>query len=137
MNIRIFSSIAVLALLFGFASSALAQDKEKSWEVDLYGNNADVTYIDDGYDDIHVYDHNNPRNDRSYIAVDDGNSYGYGSGYRYGNHQGRYDNRRYDNRGYGHYDSRRAYIPRDYRPTRYELRYHHPRRGYGYGYRGW
>lgn len=120
MHKRLKGSIAVLALLFGFATAAFAKEQNKSWEVDLYDGDADVTYVDDGYDDVHVYDHNNHNNDRSYIA--DEPNYGYG--YRDSGHRG----------GYGYYDDRRAYVTRHYRPRSYRVEYHHD---YGYGYRGW
>ncbi len=113
-------SIAVLALLFGFSTAALAKEQTKSWEVDLYDGDADITYVDDGYDDVHVYDHNNHRNDRSYIAQE--HNYGYRDGYRDSGYHG----------GYDYYDDRRVYVPQHYRPSRYRVEYH-----YGHGYRGW
>lgn len=122
-------SIAVLALLFGFSTAAFAKEQTKSWEVDLYDGDADVTYVDDGYDDVHVYDHNNHRNDRSYIAQEP--NYGYRDGYR----EIGYRDSGYRG-GYDYYDNRRAYVPRHYRPSRYRVEHHHDY-GYGHGYRGW
>jgi|CXWL01.1.fsa_nt_gi hypothetical protein len=137
MRISLWSSIGVAALLFGFASTASAKDQDKSWEVDLYDDEADVTYVDDGYDDVHVYDHNDHYNDRSYIAVEEPDygyqdSYGYQDGYGYQNSgvSVRYETGRYGHGGYGYNDGGRAYVPRHYRPTRYQLRYHNR-------YRGW
>lgn len=133
MRTSFWGSIGLMAILFGVASGVSAQDQAKSWEVDLYDDEAEITYVPDGRDDVHVYDHNNPLNDRSYIEVDR-------PGYRYPGayydeavvvqiDSGRYD-RRYDRR-YDHYSRRRAYAPRYYRPApRYRVEYHH-------GYRGW
>lgn len=138
MQMRLWSSIGVMAILFGFASGVSAKEKDKSWEVDLYDGDADVTYVDDGRDDVHVYDHNNHNNDRSYIEVDQPdygyqggyhNNGGYQAGYQNGGVSIQYDSGRYDNGGYGYYEDRRAYVPRHYRP-RYQVRYHNR-------YRGW
>ncbi len=123
-------SIAGLALLICFTTTAFAQSETKtqsetkSWEVDLYDGDADITYVDDGYDDVHVYDHNNHNNDRSYIV--DEPSYAYRDGYRDSGYRG----------GYGYYDDRHAYAPRHYRPRSVRVEYHHDY-GYGHGYRGW
>ena len=133
MRMRLWGSIGVMALLFGFASGASAKDKDKSWEVDLYDGDAEVTYVPDGRDDVHVYDHNNHYNDRSYIEQRP--NYGYDGGYQDrggvslqingGGYGGGYD-RRDD-----YYDNRRAYAPRHYRPApRYRVEYHNR-------YRGW
>jgi hypothetical protein len=123
MRIGLWSSVAAMALMLGFASGVSA--KEKSWEIDIYEDDVDVTYIPDGRDDIHVYDHVEPWNDRSYIEVDRPR-------YRYRDH-GRYD--RYDRRdryGYGGYsDHPRAYRYNPYGRPRYRVEYHHDR------YRGW
>ena len=70
MRISFWGSTGVMALLLGVTSAASAQAQSKSWEVDVYGDEADITYVPDGRDDVHVYDHNNPINDRSYIEVD-------------------------------------------------------------------
>ena len=43
MQTKLWSSLGVMALLFGFASVVSAQDQEKSWEVDVYADGADVT----------------------------------------------------------------------------------------------
>lgn len=127
MQMKLWSSLGVMALLFGFASVVSAKDQEKSWEVDVYEDGADVTYVPDGRDDIHVYDHNNHHNDRSYIAVEQPR-YGYGGGYddRY---VSRYDQGRYDRRN-DYYDGHRGRGQRQYRPTRYRVEYHNR-------YRGW
>ncbi len=109
-----------LALVFGFASGVSAQDK--SWEVDVYGDEAEVTYVPDGRDDIHVYDHNNHYNDRSYIEVEPPR-YGYRGGYDHGG--ARYDNRRYD-----YYGGRHGYPRHNDRPTRYRVEYHNRFRGW-------
>lgn len=100
----------MLALVLGFAATASAQQRQKSWEVDLYGDEADVTYVPDGRNDVHVYDHNNPYNDRSYIEVDRGYDRRdrYYDDHRHYRHQGR--------RGYG-------YRYRYDRP-RYRVEYH-------------
>lgn len=127
MRMRLWSSMAVMALLFGIASGVSAKKPDKSWEIDIYGDDVDVTYVPDGRDDVHVYDHNNPYNDRSYIEVDPPRHH-YRD--RYVDHR-RYDqryDRRYDQR-YDYYDNRRAYVPRHYRP-RYRVEYHNR-------YRGW
>lgn len=122
MRMKLWGAVGVLSLLVGFASSASANG-EKSWEVDVYGDEAEVTYVPDGRDDIHVYDHNNHYNDRSYIAVDPpryeyrGGHDPYYSGYERPRRQYR---DYYDGRGYGRYDRR----------TRYRVEYHHR-------YRGW
>lgn len=126
MRMNLWSSIGVMALVFGFASGVSAQDK--SWEVDVYGDDAEVTYVPDGRDDIHVYDHNNHYNDRSYIEVQQPR-YGYGGGYGYNYGGARYDNHRYDRRN-DYYDGRRGYRQRHYQPTRYRVEYHNR-------YRGW
>jgi len=119
----LWSSIAVMALLFGFASGASAKEQDKSWEVDLYDGDAEITYVPDGRDDVHVYDHNNPNNDRSYIEVDRP-YYDYQGGYQDRGVRLQIDSGRYDRR-YDYYDNRRAYVPRHYRPTpRYRVEYH-------------
>lgn len=126
LRMKLLSSIGVMALLFGLAPGVSAKDQDKSWEVDVYGDEAEVTYVPDGRDDIHVYDHNNHYNDRSYIEVEQP---------RY-SHRGDYDDRlppynhgRYERR-YDQYDGRRGYGQRQYRPTRYRVEYHNR-------YRGW
>ena len=121
MQMRLWSSLGVLALLFGSASVVSAKDQEKSWEVDVYADGADVTYVPDGRDDIHVYDHNNHYNDRSYIEVEQPR-YDYRGGYddRY---VARYDQGRHDRR-YDYYDGRRDHGHRQYRPARYRVEYH-------------
>lgn len=132
----LWSSMGVVALLFGFASGLSAANQDKSWEVDVYGDGADVTYVPDGRDDIHVYDHNNHYNDRSYIEVEQPR-YGYRRGYddrydaRYDNrgYDG-YDNRRYDGYDSRAYDDRRIYAPRHSRQTRYRVEYHNRHRGW-------
>lgn len=139
----LWSSMGVVALLFGFASGVSAANQDKSWEVDIYGDGADVTYVPDGRDDIHIYDHNDHYNDRSYIEVEQPR-YGDGRDYdaRYDNRSyGGYDNRGYDgydnrsndgydNRRYNRYNDHRSYAPRQYRQTRYRVEYHNR-------YRGW
>lgn len=109
MRMGLRSLMAVLALVLGFATAASAQQRQKSWEVDIYGHDADVTYVPDGRNDVHVYDHNNHYNDRSYIEIDRpyyrGDRY---DGYRQHRHHGR--------RGYG-YGYR-------YERPRYRVEYH-------------
>ena len=126
VRMKLLSSIGVVALLFGFASGVSAKDQDKSWEVDVYGDEAEVTYVPDGRDDIHVYDHNNHYNDRSYIEVQQPR-YGYGGGYN-DRYVSRHDRGRYDRR-YG-YDGRRGHGQRYDQPTRYRVEYHNR-------YRGW
>lgn len=99
LNSRLFSSIFTLSLLFGFAASASAAGTAKSWDVDVYDDAVGVTYVDDGYDDVNVYDH-------SYNAYSDyGNNYGYqyspqvSYGYDQDDDYGYYDDRSYS-RGY-------------------------------------
>lgn len=128
MRMTLWSSMSVLALVFGFASGVSAQAQDKSWEVDLYRDGADLTYVPDGRDDIHVYDHNNHYNDRSYIEVDRPYYGGYDDRYVSRYDSGRYD--RYDGRGYGRYDGRGGYGQQRYRPARYRVEYHNR-------YRGW
>lgn len=125
MRTRLWSSIGVMALVFGFAAGASAQDK--SWEVDIYGDEAEVTYVPDGRDDIHVYDHNNHYNDRSYIEVEPPR-HGYGGGY-YDRYDSRYEHARHG-RGHGYHDGRRGYSQQRYRPARYRVEYHHRHRGW-------
>lgn len=120
VRIKLLSSIGVVALLFGFASGVSAKDQDKSWEVDVYGDEAEVTYVPDGRDDIHVYDHNNHYNDRSYIEVEQPR-YGYRGGYD--DRLPRYDHGRYDRRN-DYYDGRRSHGDRYYQPTRYRVEYH-------------
>lgn len=106
--------MVVLAVMLGFASVASAQQRQKSWEVDLYGGDAEVTYVPDGRNDVHVYDHNNHYNDRSYIEVD--RPY-----YR--------DHHRYDYRPYRGHHGRRGYGYRHrYDRPRYRVEYHHRHR---------
>lgn len=123
MRMSFWGSIGVMALLFGVASAASAKDQSKSWEVDVYDDEAEITYVPDGRDDVHVYDHNNHINDRSYIEVDRP-GYGYHGGYYDGAVILPIDSGRYDRR-YDYYDNRRAYVPRYYRPApRYRVEYH-------------
>lgn len=125
MHMKLWGVVGVVGLCFGFASSASAGGQDKSWEVDVYGDEAEVTYVPDGRDDIHVYDHNNHYNDRSYIEVDPPR-YEYRGGYGY---QGGYDpyTSRHEHgrggRGYGHYDGR-GYGRHGYQPRRYRIEYH-------------
>ncbi len=127
MRMKLWSSIGVMALLFGFASGASAKDTDKSWEVDLYDGDAEVTYVPDGRDDVHVYDHNNHYNDRSYIEQRP--NYGYHGGYNDRGVSLQINSGGYDRDYY--YDDRRAYRPRYYRPApRYRVEYHNR-------YRGW
>ena len=138
MRTNLWSLVGVMALLLGFASGVSASAQDKSWEVDVYGDEAEITYVPDGRDDIHVYDHNNHNNDRSYIEVDQprrGYS-NYGNGY-YDQRNGYYDRgsssnygNRYSNGRYDRYDSRRSYASRQYRPTRYRVEYHNRHRGW-------
>lgn len=125
MRMNLWGSLGVLALVFGFASAVSAQDK--SWEVDIYGDEAEVTYVPDGRDDIHVYDHNNHYNDRSYIEIDQPR-YEYRGGY-YSDYAPRHGYGRHDRR-YDYYDGRRGHGRQEYRPTRYRVEYHNR-------YRGW
>ena len=124
MRMKLWNAIGVMALLFGFASAVSAQDK--SWEVDLYDDEAEVTYVPDGRDDIHVYDHNNHYNDRSYIEVEQPR-HRYRGGYD-NRYQARYDHRRYD-RNYGFYGGR-VQGQRHYRPSRFRVEYHNRFRGW-------
>ncbi len=126
MRMNLWGSLGVLALVFGFASGVSAQDK--SWEVDIYGDEAEVTYVPDGRDDIHVYDHNNHYNDRSYIEIDRPR-YEYRGGYE-GEYAPRYGSGRHDRRHDYDYGGRRGYGRQEYRPTRYRVEYHNR-------YRGW
>lgn len=122
MQRKLWSTIGALALVFAAISAVSA--KEKSWEIDIYGDDVDITYVPDGRNDVHVYDHNNPWNDRSYIEVE----------------RPRYRPwRRHDDYpvyGYGYHDDYR-YVPRPYydrrayRPSRYRVVYHNRY------YRGW
>lgn len=121
MRMNLWRSMGVLALVFGFASGVSAKEQgTKSWEVDLYDDEAEITYVPDGRDDVHVYDHNNHYNDRSYIEVDRPH-HGYQGGYN-GGYAPSYDYGRYDRR-YDYYDGRRAHVPRHYRPH-YRVQYH-------------
>ena len=43
MQTKLCGWLAVMPLFFGFASVVSAQDQEKSWEVDVYADGADVT----------------------------------------------------------------------------------------------
>ena len=112
MRIGLRGLIAMLGLVFGLATAASAQQQQKSWEVDIYGNDADVTYVPDGRDDVHVYDHNNHYNDRSYIEID--RPYYRGSP-RY------YDNGHRRHRGHRGYGYR-------YERPRYRVEYHNRNR---------
>lgn len=56
-NFRVTSTLFLVSLLMGTASIASAANNAKSWEVDLYEDEVELTYVDDGYDDITVYDH--------------------------------------------------------------------------------
>jgi hypothetical protein len=119
---KLASTLFVLILLFGFASVAQAQDRDKSWEVDRYGDDVELTYRDDGYDDVTIRDH-------GYGYNDNGGDYGYRrpqvtiryeDGGRYGGYNGGYNG---------------GYERRDYRYQRYERpRHRHHRRYYQ---RGW
>lgn len=111
MRMGLRSLLAIMALILSFATSASAQQRQKSWEVDIYGGDAEVTYVPDGRDDVHVYDHNNHYNDRSYIEVDRPEYY------RGGHH---YDDRHYY-RDHGRRGHGRHY--RHERP-RYRVEYH-------------
>lgn len=126
MRVKLWSSIGLLALLFGTVSVASAQDK--SWEVDIYGDEAEVTYVPDGRDDIHVYDHNNHYNDRSYIEVDRPR-YGYRDDYYDDRYASRRHHRHHD-RHYDYYDGHRGHGRYYDRPVRYRVEYHNR-------YRGW
>ncbi|MDP2325981.1 MAG: hypothetical protein Q8N51_18420 [Gammaproteobacteria bacterium] len=96
MRARLLSLVGTLVLFAGYASMASAQDVDKSWEVDVYDEGVDVTYVDDGYDDVTVYDHQSDyRNDGQSGYYDelgfpasvgaDGGGYasGYGGEYAY------------------------------------------------------
>jgi hypothetical protein len=127
MRIGLWRSFGAIAVLFGFASGAMA--KEKSWEVDIWDDEVAVTYVPDGRDDVHVYDHVNPWNDRSYIEVDrpryrhrDRYEGHYGGGYG-GGYGDRYD--RYDR-----YDRHRGRHRHGWHQPRYRVEYHNR-------YRGW
>ncbi len=116
MRTGFFRGITAAALLLGFAANSAAQDK--SWEIDIYGDDVEITYVPDGRNDIHIYDQLRPWNDRSYIELDYPR---YWHRHRYFGGYGRRDD-------WGYYDRPYRY-DRWYRP-RYRVEYHHR-------YRGW
>lgn len=89
---RISTAMFITSLLLGCAlpAAALAGNQAKSWELDVYDDGTDLTYVDDGYDDLTVYDHRYDRHDDRYLS--DRDDYGYG-----------YDDDRYYDDGRGGY----------------------------------
>ena len=108
LNARLVSLIFTLSLLFGVAANASAAGTAKSWDVDLYDDAVGVTYVDDGYDDVNVYDH----------SYNNSNDYGYDYGYEYSprvtfNYDRDDDYGYYDDRSYSR-DYDRGYRSRYY-----------------------
>lgn len=98
LNSRVGSFVLALSLLLGLATTVSAADTAKSWEVDLYRDRVDLTYVDDGRDDVDVYDH-------SYNSYDNYENY---SEYDYD----------YDAVGYDEYYDNYSYSP-SYSRSRY------------------
>jgi hypothetical protein len=109
----------VLALTFTSLTNANAAGAAKSWEIDVDRDGTSVTYIDDGYDDVDVYVHDDDaRYDQPRYRQSPRSSVYYDSDYRrdsryhnnyYGNGRNRHYYQRYERPRYRQHGYRRGW----------------------------